>query len=577
MIAAVLMAASCTNPDEKGGKGSKGISVEATQPTMDGVQASWAAGAQIAAFSGNTLYALTGAGEGSTVKFESESGNASTVYLLTPYDESATGADNVITTTFPATQVCIADGISADALVAVAEIAGGKADFKAASGLLKFTVNTTYNIKSIAISPKGSEKIAGSAKITVAATPKVAVENGVSTITMVPAVDMIADGDYYAAVIPQTYVDGFEIILADEFGRTAKVTTSDFLKVSAGKALDLGNVTEGIEFKVPQLTQSPWDLYAKGNGETKTTTLSANVKSVTKVDAPSYITVDIKGNTLSATFAANDIVDDARFGKIYAEVITDEGPATITILTAQAFKGGICFFDSFTGPELDENWKGNGAVGRGDWKYGEGYLQMVGTGEVYDNYAALYQGAKFDWGRRDASGAGVKHFIIYTDVCMDGGCGGPVCFNKAGYDGTKYDFNSAQNYLVFVAGTVGADGIGYYVANCSSFNAMDNANAPADWDAVSPWTRVEIGNFSRKDGDSVNNDWVNKGLWSLKEDANGVLQKADYLHGGAMWWWNDSPAMDDTPGYCGVFAKDASATKFKNFFVAVGEKAIAEE
>ncbi len=579
MIAAMVMAVSCTDPENSGngGKGgSKTVSVEATQPAVDGVQAAWAAGAEIAAFANNNLYAIKGAGEGSSVKFEGDAEKATAVYLLTPYDANATAEGNVITTSFPEIQEAVAGGVSADALVAVAEAIDGKADFKAASGLLKFEINTSYNIKSVAITSKGGEKVAGSAKITVASTPKVSVVDGVATITVVPAVDMIANGTYYAAVIPQTYVDGFEVAMTDEFGRVAKITTTDFLKVSAGKSIDLGNITEGLEFKVPQLTQSPWDLYAKGNGETVSTTLSANVKSVTKVDAPSYITVKIEGTTLSATFAATDLADDIRFGKIYAEVVTDEGPATITILTAQAFKGGICFFDSLTSPELDANWKGNGAVGRGDWKYGDGYLEITGTGEVYDNYAALYQGQKFDWGRYNSAGDGIKHFIMVTDVCMDGGCGGPILFNKHGYDGT-YDFTSEQNYLVFVAGTVGADGIGYYVANCGSFNAMDSAAAPANWDEVSSWARVEIGNFSRKEGDDVKTDWVNKGLFSLKEDADGVLQKYEYLHGGAMWWWNDSPNMDNTPGYCGVFAKDTTPTKFKNFCIAVGEKSIAEE
>lgn len=578
MIAAMVMAVSCTDPNsDPGKKGSKVISVEASQPSVDGIQAAWSEGAEIAAFSNDALCTLKGAGEGTSVKFEGEGTNSGTIYVLTPYDKDATAAGNVITTTFPDVQEAVSGGISADALVAVAEIAADKADFKAASGLLKFEINTSYNIKSVAISPKGSEKIAGAAKITVAATPKVSAQDGVNTVTVVPAVDMFANGTYYAAVIPQTYVDGFEVAMTDEFGRVAKITTTDFLKVSAGKALDLGNITEGLEFKVPQLTQSPWDLYAKGNGETKTTTLSANVKSVTKVEAPSYITVTVEGNTLSATFAATDLADDVRFGKIFAEVVTDEGPATITILTAQAFKGGICFFDSLTSPELDPNWKGNSAVGRGDWKYGEGYLQMVGTGEVYENYGALYQGQKFDWGRYNSAGEGIKHFIVITDVCMDGGCGGPILFNKHGYDGT-YDFTSSQNYLVFAAGTAGAESLGYYVANCGSYNAMDDPiNAPANWDEVSAWTRVEIGNFSRKEGDDVKNDWVNKGLFSLKEDADGVLQKYEYLHGGAMWWWNDSPAMDATPGYCGVFAKDTTPTKFRNFCVAVGEKPIAEE
>lgn len=583
MIAATFVAVSC-NPEEggKGGKGgSKALSVEATQPSFDGVQAAWPEGTQIMAFADGTSGILTGAGAGVTTTFEGEGGNAKTVYLLTPYCEDAVAEGNAITAVFPAEQEAVAGGVSASAVVAVAEVAGGKADFKAACGLLKFTVNTSYNIRTVAITPKGSEKAAGKAKITVAATPKVSVVDGESTVTVAPVMhtENLANGVYYASVIPQTYVDGFEVVMTDEFGRTAKVTSQDFLKVAAGKVIDLGTITEGIEFKVPRLTQKPWDLGAKGNGETVTTTLSANVKSTTKVDAPAYIAVKIEGKTLSATFAAND-ANDVRFGKICAEVVTDEGPATVEILTAQSFKGGAIFYDSLTGPELDPDWKGNGAVGRGEWKYGEGYLQMVGTGDVYNNYAALYQGKKFSW--KNTAGNCVS-WVSYIDVDMDGGCGGIVLFNKAGYNGSAYDFKSEQNYLIFVAGTNGAEGLGYYCANCKSFNAMDSPIKAPDWDNRSEWVRVETGNFERRTEaevlqDSpdypewlVRDDWILKGVWALNADDSGILQKAELLHHGAMWFWNDSPVMDNTPGYCGIFAKDTSPTKFRNFVIAVAE------
>lgn len=569
-FAALLIAAvSCSKDEKKESLGDpKDLSFAvSTAAYTGGPNVSIAAGDAAGVFANGKLFSFK-ATSASAIEGTAEVADA--YYAVWSYS-NVTISDNVISASIPVAQTAVKDGLDPAAGLAVAVASDGAFAFKNAAGLLKFTLNSEYNIKSVKFETKGSEKVAGAVNVTVAATPKVAAAGNEKAVTVSANGQTLANGTYYAAVVPVTYVDGFNITITDEYGRVATLESGDFLKLTAGAVSDLGEITSGLEFTVPKLNTNPLDLYAKGNGETVEAVLPVNVKSVTNSKAPDYITVKFEGNKLVATFAANPDDKDVRYGKISAELITDDGPATVEVLTAQAFKGGRIFFDSFSGKTLDDNWKGNLAAGRGNAQYGEGFLQLEGTGEPLMSYPALYMGDKFSWKN---SAGNVVSFTTYVDVKADGGCGGLVLFNRYGYPAenseTGYIFNKEQNYLAFLAVTAGAEDFGFYVANAKSFNAMDAGTAP-NWDECSDWLRIEIGNFERFEGDNVHEDWVLKGVWSLKEDENGVLQKKDLLHHGAMWWWNDNPLLDNTPGYCGVFAKDTTPTKFRNFTVAVAE------
>ena len=99
---------------------------------------------------------------------------------------------------------------------------------------------------------------------------------------------------------------------------------------------------------------------------------------------------------------------------------------------------------------------------------------------------------------------------------------------------------------------------------------MDEWKKPENT-AVTDWIRLEVSNVDRA-GDGVGGDWGLKAIWSLEEDSDGVLQKKDLLFHGAMWWWNDKPQLGDTPGYFGLFSKEASVASFRNFTLSYTEK-----
>lgn len=564
-FAAIMSVCACNKNEDPGSIDEFSASASAF---ASGPKVAWAAGDKIRVFSDGVNSVFTTSGGGSTATFSGEIASASQYVAVSPYSSDATFADNTVATSVPAQQKAVKDGVSSEAVLAVASSTDESLKFINATGLLKFSLVSDYNIRQVRIAPKGSESLSG--KVNVSIDGKIKVVSGTPEVVVLSESNM-EKGVYYASVIPATYVDGLSITLTDEYGRVATVNSLDFISVKASDVLDLGAVDSEVEFAVPVLSATPYDLAAVGDGETVTTTLSEAFKSTTAINSPSWAKVTVDGTKVSAAVSATDKADDVRYGKIHIEGITASGPATAEILIAQAAKGAKIVFDSFSGDKLDENWKG--ALTRADAKLEDGCLKLMGTG-THNDPASTYVIYRMDTPvqqRLQGTTGDCNQFICTVDIKADGAAGGVNAFNAFGYkaDGT-YDFASKQNYIIFASATAGAEGGGYYCFNCASPNAMDNWTKP-EGTAITDWIRIEVSNVDRG-GDGVGGDWGLKAVWSLEEDENGVLQKKDLLFHGGMWWWNDSPQLGDTPGYFGLFSKDASVASFRNFTLSYTEK-----
>ncbi len=568
-FAAILSVCACNkNESVDDGTPKKVDFSAATTAFTSGPQVSWAEGDRISVFSAGTNTAFTATKGGSVATFSGEIATASQYIAVSPYSENAAAAAGAVTTAVPAAQKAVKDGVSAEAVLAVASASDNNLRFVNATGLLKFTLASEYNIRQVKIAPKGSENLSGEVSVTTAG--KMTVVKGTPEVVVSSEANM-EKGAYYASVIPATYVDGLSMTLTDEYGRVATVSSLDFVSVKASEVLDLGTVDAQVEFAVPAVEATPYDLAADGNGGTVTATLSEAFKSITGVKAPSWVKVTVEGTTVSAEFSATDKTDDVRYGKVHIDGITASGPATADIPVAQAAKDAKIVFDSFSGSRLDGNWKG--ALTRADAKLENGCLKLMGTG-AHNDPSSTYVIYRMDatvQQRLAPGGKDCNQFICTVDIKADGACGGVNAFNAFGYkeDGT-YDFASKQNYIIFASATAGAEGGGYYCYNCASPNAMDNWTKPENT-AVTDWIRLEVSNVDRA-GDGVGGDWGLKAIWSLEEDENGVLQKKDLLFHGGMWWWNDSPQLDATPGYFGLFSKEATVASFRNFTLSYTEK-----
>lgn len=561
MLTTMTVMASCNGSEEDNSP--KNVEFAATAATYSsGPQVSWNSGDKIGLFS-DKLYSLTAASGGSKVTFSGEIIKASRYVAVSPWTASVSIAEGVVNTVVPSEQTAVKDGIASDACVAVASSTTESLAFKAATGLLKFTLGSSNNIKAVRFSSKSNESLSGEVSVN-ASDGKVTVKSGKPEVSFTGG-EMIAKGSYYVSVIPATYVDGILITITDEYGRVAEVNTDEFTTVKAGMALDLGQIDEGVEFANPTLTASPVDLAVKGDGETVKTTISKAFTSTSVINAPSWAKVTVNGSEVNAEVGANPAGDDVRYGKIHIEGITAEGPAGIDIYIAQAAKGSKLVYDSFSGKEMNDGWKGNAT--RSSLKYGEGCLKLTGTGE-YNNpgntYPMFWMNDKVRQRYSEAEPL-FNQFVCTVDIKADGSCGGIMAFNAFGYkdDGTC-DFTSKQNYIVYISATEGADGGGYYCMNANSPNAMDNWTKPENT-AITTWLRLEVSNVDRGFGEVQGGNWGLKAIWSLEEDENGVLQKKELLFHGSMWWWNDNPQLGTQYGYFGVFSKDATEASFRNF------------
>lgn len=564
-FAAIMSVCAC-NKNE--GPGSIGEFSASTTSFTSGPKVSWAVGDKISVFSDGVNSVFTTSEGGTTATFSGGIATASQYVAVSPYSSDATFADNAVATSVPTQQKAVKDGVSSEAVLAVASSTDENLKFINATGLLKFSLVSDYNIRQVRIAPKGSENLSG--KVTVPTDGKIKVVSGTPEVVVASEGDM-EKGVYYASVIPATYVDGLSITLTDEYGRVATVNSLDFISVKASDVLDLGAVDAEVEFSVPVLSATPYDLAAAGDGETVTTTLSDAFKSTTSINAPAWAEVSVDGTKVTAVVSATDKADDVRYGKIHIDGITSSGPATAEIIIAQAAKGAKIVFDSFSGDKLDENWKG--ALTRADAKLEDGCLKLMGTG-TYNDPASTYVIYRMDTPvqqRLQGTTGDCNQYICTVDIKADGSVGGVNAFNAFGYkaDGT-YDFASKQSYFIFASATAGADGGGYYCYNSASPNAMDNWTKP-EGTAVTDWIRIEVSNVDRA-GDGVGGDWGLKAVWSLEEDEDGVLQKKDLLFHGGMWWWNDNPQLGDTPGYFGLFSKEATVASFRNFTLSYTER-----
>ena len=152
----------------------------------------------------NLEYKADKAGNTSSLSAVSSSADASEVWALLPYDASASLSDGVISTTLPAEQKA---GASFHHL-AVAHSTTDVLSFVNVCGLVRVKV-TTEGITKVVFAGKGGEKVAGDIDITV--TTAQASEGTSESVALVADGESIPVGDYFLAVLPQTFQSGFTV------------------------------------------------------------------------------------------------------------------------------------------------------------------------------------------------------------------------------------------------------------------------------------------------------------------------------------------------------------------------------
>ena len=572
LLAVLVMATSCNKPDNGGGGGgsNKEVTFNATLPSISGgPQLAWAAGDEIALFADAEKYLLKADAAGASSTFKGTVAKATNYYAATPAAAFTTQTNGSISGTVPANQKAVLSGVDPKVPIAVAASTSTELKFSAVVSLLKVSLGSDNNIKSISVTSKGNDYLAGDVSFN-ATTAKASVTNGVSSVVLASD-GILAKGDYFIAVIPATYVDGLTITVADEFGRVFTTNSDEFISAKIGATLDLGQADKNAKFETPTIASTPFDLGFAGNGETLTAQVAQSFTSSEVISKPDWATVSVSGTSINVTAAAN-ADKNARYGKVIIEGVTSSGPARVAIPVCQAATGMKIAYDSFSSPTLDPNWKGN--MSRSNLQYGNGYVSMMGTGDYSTSNPIFWYGNQV----RLQYGEEAYNQWICTIDCSSGS-GGLWMFNHHGYEGETYDFTSAQCYNCFMPfGAGGTDG-GFYCFSVYSPSAMDNWNS-IHGDVLTDWLRLEITNIDRGDerasdeqlGHEIHGRWAAAHIYALAEDENGILTKGKLLFTKELWWWNDNPLLGYEYSYFGVFVKDPGETRIRNFTLCYTDK-----
>ena len=175
-------------------------------------------------------------------------------HALYPYSAAESFADGKFVANIPAVQTVAGEGMAdPQALLAVAHLSGeGKFAFKNVCGLIKVNV-PEGGISQIIIEGAKGEALAGKGTVTVSDTPVfTASEEASTTVTLLPAGGEgknFAAGDYYAAVAPVLFEEGFKITLVRLDSRSGVTSTTQRLEVVRNGGLYLTDAVTTFEWK----------------------------------------------------------------------------------------------------------------------------------------------------------------------------------------------------------------------------------------------------------------------------------------------------------------------------------------
>lgn len=195
------------------------------RPGADESKVEWVKGDQVSVLVGDSKFIYEAQSDGLTTTLSTSSSDVpseGTFYGLYPYDADAVLTSGVVTTALPSEQTAVLGSFSTH--LAVAQEVSGMMAFRNVCGLVKINVSSD-NVTKVVFEGNSGEIVAGAIDVTVSDTPSWAAvaEQGSESVSLLPAsgASAIAAGDYYFAVLPQTFAAGFKVTAYK--GETASV------------------------------------------------------------------------------------------------------------------------------------------------------------------------------------------------------------------------------------------------------------------------------------------------------------------------------------------------------------------
>ena len=203
-------------------------------------------------FSSCIFTVKAGTNQGTTATFEgSVAEEATSFHALFPASAFNAFDGQSFTATLASVQT-VSPGAcnAAGATLAVGSIeSGNHISFKNAVGLLKITIGSEFDsqIHSVTLSGKNGEAVAGKAVFNCSTGQLERVVSAQSSVTIDAGTGRcFTSGDYYIAVLPVSFNNGFELSFKNLSGTAKEVSTSKSMTVPRGGGYALGDVTAGI-------------------------------------------------------------------------------------------------------------------------------------------------------------------------------------------------------------------------------------------------------------------------------------------------------------------------------------------
>ena len=429
----------------------------------------------------NLEYKADQAGSRSSLSAVSASADAEEVWAMLPYDASATLSSGVINTVLPSEQSAKA-GASFHHL-AVAHSTSASLAFSNVCGLVRVKV-TTEGITKVVFAGKADEKVAGNISITVADCSVSGAD--AESVALVPAEGetSIAVGDYFLAVLPQTFQSGFTVtaykgetavqtkdiagpvtlercgIIAGTIrevtisaisstvvtkGETVKITGTGFSTTAADNVVKIGNISCSVTAaSATELSVTVPDGLSKSTDYK----FSVTVKGTSTVDSPLfryYYLPTYKATTVCGTSGSAGLIEGiGTAAKIHSPYFIGEGQdGQLWFTCAHKTYDAICKLDYANTLNMTI-FVAAADVPDASYPYG-------GAFDPSGNLHIALKGKQTDLGKVTATGNfSTYYFYDFKQITNNGFSPMDICFDK---NGVKYVAERNSQMIVVGNGT----------------------------------------------------------------------------------------------------------------------------
>lgn len=249
------------------------------------------------------------------------------------YPYSAAGdklpADGKINISVPATQKLVEGAVVAPgALVSVGEILEGNISFKNVVSLLK--VKVTEEMTSVSVKGVKYENIAGDATATVAA---VTSEGGAANIVLKPVGEKFVAGDYYIALLPTAFADGFTVAYRKESG-LAVLKSGAAVEFPANGGFDVTgkDLSKLTWLTNPIMSESDLKTYLANQDSYagEAVSLGQNI-TLTEIWTPAVLTGNLDGAGYTISGLDVTVADAGTHGAMFTVIDTDASLKNVTV------------------------------------------------------------------------------------------------------------------------------------------------------------------------------------------------------------------------------------------------------